>query len=213
MTDYAIDITGKTFGRLTVVSRVENSPEGKAKWRCLCTCGKSTVSVGGNLRLGKSRSCGCLRTETMIQKNGTHLLSDTLEYKIWHGMRRRCFNPDNRGFKDYGGRGITVCDRWRDSFENFIADVGFRPSRSHSIDRINNDGNYEPGNCKWSTSIGEVATTSILPLNAFNAQRLRCRKRCDDVQLHRKVQRPSQTIQHRDKRSVLECVWRARAVH
>ena len=150
------DLTDKVFGRLTVKSLSnQRTNQGGARWKCDCECGNPTVVAAGNLTSGAVRSCGCLAKEAQKTNgkvnNTTHGKSGTSEYNIWHGMKQRCLNPKNKGFPNYGGRGITVCDRWINSFENFYEDMGPRPSLEHSIDRKENNGNYEPGNCHWTT--------------------------------------------------------------
>lgn len=144
------DLTGQRFTRLLVVSKAPSDANGNAKWNCQCDCGNTTVSHGFSLRNGRVKSCGCLTTEQLIQRITTHKLSKTPEYRCWAGMLQRCTNPKNKKYPRYGARGIKVCERWM-QFENFYADMGPRPSGDYSIERIDNNGNYEPGNTKWAT--------------------------------------------------------------
>ena len=146
------DLTGKQFGRLTVQHRAENAADGHSRWLCVCSCGQSITVNSNNLKTPGIKSCGCVTKERVSQLNLTHGKTKTKEFKTWDSMKQRCTNPKSDSYKDYGGRGITVCERWMNSFENFLADMGAAPSKSHSIDRINVDGNYEPSNCKWSTA-------------------------------------------------------------
>lgn len=151
-----IDLTGKTFGRLTVVERAENDKWNKTQWKCKCSCGNINIVLGHSLRCGDTKSCGCLRTEILAKGNFVHGMVYSPEYNTWEKMIQRCRNPNNQAFKYYGGRGIEVCQEWKDSFLVFYNHVGKRPSPKHSIDRIDNDGNYEPGNVKWSLRVEQA---------------------------------------------------------
>lgn len=147
-----IDIAGQRFGRLVALEVVDTS-HGHARWRCRCDCGGKSVAFALNLRKGKTTSCGCYRRERspLNRPADTHGQTHTAIYRIWGGIKTRCFNEHDHAYPRYGGRGVTMCVRWSESFENFRDDLGPRPSARHSVERVDNGRGYEPGNCVWAT--------------------------------------------------------------
>lgn len=147
----ARDLTGRRFGRLRVLSR-SCLRANDALWNVVCDCGKTRTLPACSLVSNNTRSCGCLSREVTSELMSTHGMKGTPVHNSWANMLSRCYNTKHPRYEDYGGRGITVCDRWRDSFENFYLDMGDRPL-GMSLDRIKNNEGYRPDNCKWSTPV------------------------------------------------------------
>lgn len=158
-----IDISGQNFGRLNVISYAGLDKRNDAIWNCVCECGTNKVIAGRSLREGSTKSCGCFQMEIAAKQVRelltTHGKSGSKIHKAWLAMRERCTNPNSKNYKNYGGRGISVCDSWLNSFESFFKDMGDIPSKEYSLDRIDNDKGYCKENCKWSTRIEQARNT------------------------------------------------------
>lgn len=167
------DLTKKKFNLLTVVRLYNRNRHGQIIWECLCECGKYAYVTTQALKASRSKSCGCYKT--FISKLNLVTHGHTVdnrcsgEYKSWSGMKSRCYSKNNPDYKDYGQMGVIVCDRWLNSFEHFILDMGLKPSKQHSIDRYpDKNGNYEPSNCRWATKAEQSRNRRCNRLYLYN---------------------------------------------
>jgi hypothetical protein len=152
-----IDLTGKRYERLLVIKYEEKANNGDSYWLCKCDCEKVLKVLGKSLRYGRSKSCGCLTRDRTISRNTKHNMCSTSVYTVWRSIKQRCYDNNCKAYKNYGGRGINVCDEWLNdfmSFYNWSMSNGYAPSLE--IDRRNNDGDYEPSNCRWASRIEQA---------------------------------------------------------
>lgn len=173
------NLLGKRFGRLTVIAEAppQRLASGRSlvRWHCKCECGNEIDVLANSLQRGATLSCGCLAHELHIERGKTlrlkhgknHKDRPASEYRAWASMKQRCYNPHARGYESYGGAGITVCDEWKDSFENFYADMGDKPAPDFSLDRIDPFGNYEPSNCRWADKVTQSRNTRKRKMGAY----------------------------------------------
>lgn len=177
-----IDLTGQQFAYLNVIEKTNNrASTGSVMWKCLCKCGKECEIRSTSLRDGTTKSCGCHFLEVARKKGlakKTHGMTGTRAYSIWTNMKNRCFSEKNKKYKDYGGRGITVCNRWKSSFTNFFTDMG-PPPEGYSIERIDVNGNYEPSNCKWATMKEQQNNRRNNLILEYQSQKYTLQQLCD----------------------------------
>lgn len=161
------DLLGRRFGRLVVIECAgQAKKDGNYRWKCRCNCGNEKIVLASNLKTGRVSGCGCVSIK--------HARTNSLEWRSWTSMKARCSNPNVYSYERYGGRGITVCERWlgKDGFKNFLADMGNRPSPEHTLDRIDSNGNYEPGNCRWATKIEQATNRRNTVMVTCNGETL-----------------------------------------
>lgn len=171
---------GNKYSRLLVMRRAENDKRGNAQWVCKCECGNVVTVRGAGLRSGHNQSCGCLNAE----KDKTHGMTKTPEFKAWQSMHQRCSNPKNQRFAYYGARGIKVADEWQ-SFDVFYSDMGSRPSAKHSLNRIDNNGHYCKRNCEWATDTEQSRNRSGLRILSYDGKTLPLSEWCERKELKR----------------------------
>jgi len=205
-----IDLTGRQFGKLKVVKRVKNDHKNNAIWLCQCECGKNKIVNGRELRGGDTQSCGCLFIASITKPIHGHRRrsGESSTYSTYRGMKERCNNPNQSCYKHYGGRGIKVCEKWR-KFEGFLQDMGERPP-GKTIDRINNDGDYCPENCRWITNEQQQKNTQKTILVTINNETLCVKDWCKKFKLeygtilariHRLNNSPSEVLENAYKES------------
>lgn len=163
------ELQKQKFNRLTIISEAGSDKFRRRLINTICDCGIIKSYPLSNLKNNHTQSCGCLQ----IDKSTTHGLTKTSEFKTWDSIKQRCNNPNNDAYKNYGGRGITVCNRWLSSFENFLSDIGKRPFQNAQIDRVDNNGNYEPTNCRWTTAKENTRNRRSTKINIDIAQDIR----------------------------------------
>ena len=180
-----IDLSRKVFGKLTVIrfASIHQNPGGSGRyfWHCQCECGNEVEVDGCCLRRGSAQHCGCVGAPTK------HGLAEHYIYQLWLAIKQRCYNPKSKCFDRYGGRGITMCERWLESAANFYEDMGDRPTPQHTIERVDNDKGYEPGNCVWATRAEQNENTSQTRLLTFNGETMSVGKWARKLGIRRKT--------------------------
>mgnify|MGYP006871981469 CR=1 FL=1 len=205
-----VDRTGRRYGQLVVIERdatVGPASGGKrVKWLCRCDCGAIRSVTGNALQRGKTQSCGCLARALASTRNSTHRLTATPTYWSWQAAKERCYNPRNHKYPSYGERGILVCDRWRNSFEAFIADMGERPV-GMTLDRIDPDMHYSPDNCRWATPRQQALNRKSQRLHEWHGQRL-CLK---DIAMLEGIPRTTLNKRYLESASIEDAVAQTKA--
>lgn len=166
-----VEMVGKKYNRLTVSQKYSTDNRGEVLWKCICDCGNEIVALGGNIRSGGTKSCGCLNNERIGDLRRSHNMAKSRIFRIWTGIRKRCNNCKDKSYKHYGGRGINICKRWN-IFLNFYNDMKDGYKDNLTIERINVNGNYEPINCIWATAKQQARNKRNNVLITFNGKSL-----------------------------------------
>lgn len=169
------NLVGQKFGRLTVLERAENAKDGHARWKCRCDCGREVVVFGNSLIRGVTKSCGCLHDELTVQRSTKHGKCHSKTYRLWAAIKTRCFNPNYKAYKHYGGRGITIYEPWRNDFAAFydyVSKLEHFGEEGYTLDRKDNGGNYEPGNLQWATQKEQNRNQRTNVIVEYNGERM-----------------------------------------
>ena len=178
------DLTGQRFDRLTVIERCIDANLHGTVWKCKCDCGNVVDVFAGNLTRGHTKSCGCLRIETTIESHTTHNLVNHPLYIVWGSMKKRCTNPNCDAYHNYGGRGITICNEWLDNFKAFYDwAISNGYTSGLTLDRIDNDGNYEPSNCRWVDKATQVSNRRNTRFITYNGKTQSLKAWADELNL------------------------------
>ena len=180
------DLTGQQFERLTVIRRhPQSNARHQAQWECKCNCKEGNIVLVPTTSLTRmiTRSCGCLRKEIASNQSTKHGMRNTAEYSVWSGIKNRCYNEKEKSYLDYGGRGIVMCDEWKDSFEAFYRDMSLRPSSVHTIERNDNDKGYSKENCHWSTRKEQANNRRTSLYYELNGESKTLQEWCDELDL------------------------------
>jgi len=190
------DLSGIRQGSLLVIRRMGSREDGQSLWECRCDCGKTCVKSSGNLRQGTKScgaACGVSRSNRARSRHG---LSRSKENRAWMAAKQRCHNPKHPQFSNYGARGISMCDEWRQSFDAFIEYIGRAPSPKHTLDRIDNDGDYEPGNVRWATPSTQINNRRVTCVVDLDGRKLSMKDACEEFGL------PYTTVSARWRRGI-----------
>jgi hypothetical protein len=191
-----INLVGQRFGRLTVIVRVENGACNRTRWLCRCDCGSEVIVFGCGLKSGNTKSCGCYKHDRIIETKTTHGMKGTPLYGVWKDIKNRCYNANGKDYNLYGARGIRVCDRWLNSFENFYKDMKEGYYKGLTIERVNTNCDYEPDNCKWATNTEQQNNKRNNHLITYNGKTQTMKQWADELGIRYYVLKDRITKRH-----------------